>query len=123
LQALTAGGARAASSLGRLIGLLAADLLLMQVFLMAQVPWVERRFGQDQLARGHRYVRFSSFWLPLARVVVIVVGYAATGHTSLVSESRQMTATYAGMLLAVAGTALLVWVVVLSIRAARRRMR
>jgi predicted ferric reductase len=123
LQAVTAGGASAASSLGRLAGLLASDLLLLQVFLMARVPWVERTFGQDRLTRWHRYVGFSSFWLLLAHIGLIVIGYAGTGHTNLVSESWKLTATYPGMLLAVVGTALLVAVVVLSIRAARRRLR
>ncbi len=121
LQALTGNGA--ATSAGRLTGLLAADLLLVQVFLMARIPWVERSFGQDRLARWHRITGFTSFWLMLAHVVLIVVGYAATAHTGLLAESWQLTTTYPGMLLAVAGTGLLVAVVVLSVRAARRRMR
>ena len=59
LQALTVSGTSAATSLGRLTGLLASDLLLIQVFLMARVPWVERSFGQDRLTRWHRYAGFS----------------------------------------------------------------
>ena len=123
LQAATAGGAQAASSLGRLTGLLAADLLLIQIFLMARVPWVEHSFGQDRLARWHRYAGLTSFWLLVAHIVLIVVGYAGTGRTDVVSEAWQLTVTYPGMLLAVAGTGLLVAVVALSIRAARRRLR
>ncbi len=38
-------------SLGRLTGLVASDLLLVQVLLMARVPAVERAVGQDRLAR------------------------------------------------------------------------
>ncbi|MCO1593889.1 ferric reductase-like transmembrane domain-containing protein [Micromonospora sp. RHAY321] len=123
LQALTVSGTSAATSLGRLTGLLASDLLLIQVFLMARVPWVEGRFGQDRLTRWHRYTGFTSFWLMLGHIVLIVVGYAASGHTNVVSESWQLTTTYPGMLLAAAGTALLIGVVVLSIRAARRQLR
>jgi predicted ferric reductase len=123
LQALTMGGVAATSSLGRLTGLLASDLLLIQVLLMARVPWVERSFGQDRLTRWHRYTGFTSFWLMLGHIALIVVAYAATGHTNVVSESWQMTTTYPGMLLAAAGTALLIAVVGLSIRAARRRLR
>ena len=55
VQQLVGGGAGAASALGRLTGLLAADLLLLQVLLMARVPLVERAFGQDRLARWHRW--------------------------------------------------------------------
>jgi predicted ferric reductase len=123
LQALTVSGTSAANSLGRLSGLLASDLLLIQVFLMSRVPWVERSFGQDRLTRWHRYTGFTSFWLMLGHIALIVVGYAGSSHTNVVSESWTLTTTYPGMLLAVAGTALLVGVVALSIRAARRKLR
>ncbi|MGA8113089.1 MAG: ferric reductase-like transmembrane domain-containing protein [Actinocatenispora sp.] len=112
-----------AMSAGRLTGLLAADLLLVQVFLMARIPWVEQSFGQDRLARWHHVTGFTSFWLMLFHVLLIVVGYAASTRTGLWAESWQLATTYPGMLLAVAGTGLLIAVVVLSVRAARRRMR
>src|SRR4051794_11167013 len=35
-------------SAGRLTGLISADLLLIQVLLMARVPFIERAFGQDE---------------------------------------------------------------------------
>ena len=50
-------------SVGRLTGLVASALLLVQVFLMARVPWVEQAWGQDELARTHRLVGFTSFTL------------------------------------------------------------
>lgn len=49
------------TSLGRLTGLIASALLLAQVFLMARIPMIERAWGQDRLARGHRVVGFCSF--------------------------------------------------------------
>jgi predicted ferric reductase len=123
LQASTGGGADAVSALGRLAGLLAADLLLLQVFLVARVPWVERSYGQDRLVRWHRYAGLTSFWFLLAHIGLIVVGYAGSARTGLLAEAWDLTANYPGMLLAVAGTALLLGVVGLSIRAARRRLR
>ena len=68
-----------AGLLGRLTGLVASDLLLVQVLLMARVPVLERAFGQDRLARRHRVVGFTSFSLMLAHVVLITWGYAAGG--------------------------------------------
>jgi predicted ferric reductase len=112
-----------AMSLGRLTGLVASDLLLVQVLLMARIPWVERAYGQDALARRHRVVGFVSFWLMVAHVVLITVGYARYGRAGLLDEAWTLVTTYPGMLLALAGTALLVLVVVLSVRAARRRLR
>ena len=41
-------------STGRFAGLVASALLLVQVFLMARIPWFEQAWGQDQLARTHR---------------------------------------------------------------------
>src|SRR3954465_7887710 len=65
------------TSAGRLTGLLASDLLLVQVLLMARVPVRESAFGQDRLARHHRVVGFTSFNLLLAHLVLITWGYAA----------------------------------------------
>ena len=120
LQALGQGWA-GITSLGRLTGLVSADLLLVQVLLMARIPWIERTYGQDRLARWHRWTGFTSFHLMIAHVVLITLGYAA-GH-ELVREAWDLVTTYPGMLLATAGTALLVLVVVTSMRAARRRLR
>jgi predicted ferric reductase len=39
---------------------------------------VERAFGQDRLARWHRFTGFTSFNLLLAHVVLITLGYAGT---------------------------------------------
>jgi predicted ferric reductase len=112
-----------ATSIGRLTGLVSADLLVIQVLLMARIPWVERSYGQDLLARRHRLVGFVSFWLIVAHVVLITLGYAQSGPSGFLGEGWNLVVTYPGMLLAAAGTALLVLVVVLSIRAARRRLR
>jgi predicted ferric reductase len=111
------------SSVGRLAGLMAADLLLIQVFLIARVPWVERTYGQDELVRLHRLVGFTSFNLLLVHIVTIVFGYAGTSHTGVLAEVWQMLTTFPGLLLAAAGAGLLTLVVVTSVRVARRRMR
>ena len=123
LQEMFNGGAGGVSSVGRLTGLLAAALLLLQVLLMARVPLVERAFGLDRLARWHRWTGFTSFYLMLAHVVLITLGYAGSDGSGVIAELWNMIVTYPGMLLATAGTALLIMVVVTSIRAARRRLR
>ncbi|MDY7088831.1 MAG: ferredoxin reductase family protein [Actinomycetota bacterium] len=122
LRGLAAQGG-AATSIGRVTGLVASDLLLLQVLLMARIPWVERSYGQDTLARRHRVVGFLSFWLMIGHVVLITVGYAQTGGEGVAAEAWDLLVTYPGMLLAAAGTALLVLVVALSVRVARRRQR
>ncbi|WP_109775974.1 ferredoxin reductase family protein [Quadrisphaera granulorum] len=117
------GWASGLTSLGRLTGLLASDLLLLQVLLMARVPVVERAFGQERLARTHRLVGFTSFTAMLAHVGLITWGYAAGDLAAVPGQLWDLTVSYPGMLLAAAGTACLVMVVVTSVRAARKRLR
>jgi predicted ferric reductase len=123
IQALLGGRGEAWTTLGRATGLAASNLLLYQVLLMARVPVFERGIGRDKVTRWHRRTGFWSFWLMLAHVVLIIVGYAAEARVGWWAQTWDFVATYPGMLLAVAGTAALVAVVVTSIRAARRRMR
>src|SRR5690242_4525833 len=62
------------TSVGRLAGLLASDLLLVQVLQMARIPVLERAFGQDRLARLHRLSGFTSFTLMLGHIALITGG-------------------------------------------------
>ncbi|MFJ6196340.1 ferric reductase-like transmembrane domain-containing protein [Micromonospora sp. NPDC092111] len=123
VQELLSGAATGLTSAGRLTGLLSADLMLIQVVLMARVPLVERRFGQDRIARWHRLAGFTSFHLLLTHVLLTTLGYAGTARENVVTEAWLLVTEYPGMLLATAALALLVLVVVTSIRAARRRLR
>ena len=111
------------TSLGRLTGLLASVLLLVQVLLMARVPLLEQAFGQDRLAVMHRLVGFTSFTGMVAHIGLITWGYAAGDLAATPGELWDLTLTYPGMLLAAAGTGCLVMVVVTSVKAARSRLR
>ncbi|WGL51588.1 ferredoxin reductase family protein [Nocardioides sp. BP30] len=110
-------------SLGRLSGLVGSALLLVQVLLMARVPLLERAYGQDRLVRIHRIVGLTSFDLIVVHVVLITWGYAAGRLGSTPATFWDLTWHDPGMLLAVAGTLLLVMVVLTSLRVARRRLR
>jgi predicted ferric reductase len=111
------------TSLGRLTGLIASALLLVQVFLMARIPWFEQAWGQDALARTHRLVGFTSFNLLWAHIVLITLGYAASTSKGLWGTIVSFVLDYPGMLLAVAGTAALCMVVVTSVKKARAKLR
>ncbi|MFC7482581.1 ferric reductase-like transmembrane domain-containing protein [Luedemannella flava] len=116
--------ALAVMSIGRLAGLAAIALLLTQVVLMARIPWLERAFGQDTFARWHRWVGFTSFHLLLVHILATWVGYSwEMRHHGYLDELWRIVWTLPGMLLAVAGTALITLVVGISLRAARRRLR
>ncbi|MET2011849.1 ferredoxin reductase family protein [Microbacterium chocolatum] len=123
IDAVLAGGAEALNTLGRLAGLVASNLLLYQVLLMARVPLFERGFGRDALTRAHRTTGFWSFWLMLAHIALLVAGYAIAAGISPLAQLWEFVWDYPGMLLATVGTLLVIGVTVTSIRRARRRLR
>ena len=123
VEALFGGGAESWTTLGRLTGLVASNLLLYQVLLMARIPLFERGFGRDGITRMHRFVGFWSFWLMLAHIALLVVGYAASAGVNPLVQLWDFIWNYPGMLLATVSTLLLIMVVVTSIRRARRKLR
>ena len=122
-QVLHASTGDQLTAAGRLAGLVTADALLVQVALMARIPWVEQNYGQDTLARWHRWLGFGSFTAMLVHIGLITLGYASSAKTGVLAQAWDLVWNYPGMLLAVAGVAALVMVVVTSLRAARRRLR
>jgi predicted ferric reductase len=111
------------TSLGRVAGLWAANLLLVQVLLMSRLPPLEHAYGRDRLARTHRVIGFLSFSLMITHIVLIIGGYAAGQWSAVLSTIWELITAYGGMLLAVAGTLCLIMVVLTSLKAARRRLR
>jgi predicted ferric reductase len=111
------------TSVGRLTGLWSAHLLLVQVLLMSRLPPLEHAFGRDRLARIHRVIGFASFDLMVTHILTIIAGYASGRWASVLPTTWDLITAYGGVLLAVAGTACLVMVVVTSVKAARRRLR
>lgn len=123
VQALTDGTGSALITLGRLTGLLSADLLLLQLFAMARMPWVERSIGQDTILAWHRWLGFASVHLMLAHVLLTWLGYSAAAGTGVWAELWSLITTAPGMLIATAGTLALVMVAITSMRRARRKVR
>jgi predicted ferric reductase len=111
------------TSVGRLTGLVASDLLLAQVLLIARIPFLENAFGRDRLIGLHRLIGGTSFGLMIGHIVLITCGYAGGALLSTPAMLWELTVDYPGMLLAVAGTALLMLVVVTSVRPIRDRLR
>jgi predicted ferric reductase len=110
------------TSVGRLTGMLAAYSALLQVVLLARIPWIERVTGFDRLSVWHRRNGHACLYLVLAHVVAIVIGYAALDRISIPHEVVSMTTGLPGMVTAWVGTALLIAVVVSSVVIVRRRL-
>ncbi|MFP7366627.1 ferric reductase-like transmembrane domain-containing protein [Corynebacterium callunae] len=119
-------GSESLNSLGRLLGLIASAALLIQVLLMARIPVVEQALGHDRLTYMHRLVGFTSFFLMMAHIVLVVLAQVdpvSNPASRFIATFWDMTWTYPGMLMAVAGTVALIMVVVTSMKAARSSMR
>jgi predicted ferric reductase len=115
----------ALTSIARITGLLAAYSALLQVLLLARLPWLERLAGLDRLTVWHRWNGHACLYLVLAHVVFSVWGYALLDRISLPSEVSTMLGggVYPGMITATVGTGLLVAVVISSVVIVRRRPR
>jgi predicted ferric reductase len=108
---------------GKLAGMIAMDLMFVQVIQMARIPVVERAFGRDTLVRLHRVFGFMSLNLMVAHIALLILGYAVRDY---VTPLRALVATVTlrhGTVMSAAGAALFVLVGVTSVRAARRRLR
>ncbi len=123
VQAMGGGLADAFDTVGRLVGLISADLLLIQVLLMARIPMVERVYGQDELARRHRLVGFTSVTLMLAHIALLVVGYAISARMNPFAQLWDFVVNYPGMLLATVSTVLVLMVAWTSVKRARAKLR
>jgi predicted ferric reductase len=108
-------------TVAKFLGLHAALLLMVQLVLVARLPWLDRRIGMDQLTRWHRWTGFALLWTVLLHATVVVLGYAALGGTSPGATFLDLAAVPAS-LLGMAAAATMVAVAVASVRAARRRV-
>ncbi|MEU0967638.1 ferric reductase-like transmembrane domain-containing protein [Streptomyces sp. NPDC005917] len=107
---------------GRVTGLLAGYACAVLLALMSRFPLLERAVGSDRLARWHALGGRYTVSLSLAHTLLIILGYAATTHTDVVSQTTTLVLTYPDMLKATAGFLLLVATGIVSARAARRRL-
>jgi predicted ferric reductase len=115
------GAAEFLTAAGRITGLLGAYLVLVEVLLMARIPWLDAAIGMDRLAVWHRRNGEYAISLLVAHAALTIWGYGLTDRANLARETRTIL-TYPDMWLATAGLAILVAVGAASARAARRRL-
>ena len=118
------GAGEALTSVARITGLLAAYTALLQVVLLARMPWLERLAGFDRLTAWHRLNGWACLLLVLAHVLFSVWGYALVDHYSLPREVGALLGNglYPGMITATVGTGLMIAVAVTSAVIVKRRL-
>ena len=114
------------TAIGRLSGLVAMNLLLVQLLLAARIPWVDRVYGMDRALKAHRILGRITVPLVLVHVGTIVVGYAIgdrmTGVGGSLRELLKLVTGGDDLLMAALATAALVAIAVTSVQIARRRL-
>jgi predicted ferric reductase len=113
-------------NVGRITALLSGYLALVEVLLLARLPFVERAVGFDRLTNWHRWNGFAVLWLVLAHVVFSVWGFAREDFppTSWSNEYWLMMTNgfYPGIIIATIGTVLVIAVALTSLAIARRKL-
>ncbi|WP_254076529.1 ferredoxin reductase family protein [Streptomyces pacificus] len=120
---LTAGpGKNGTLTVARFFGLHAALLMLLQLLLVARLPWLDRRIGMDRLTRWHRWVGFTLLWTLLTHAVLVVLGYARLDGASM-PETFLALGGVPASLLGMLAAAVVVLVAAVSTGYLRRRLR
>ncbi|MDG4762883.1 ferredoxin reductase family protein [Solwaraspora sp. WMMD406] len=114
-------GKNSVLTVAKFFGLHAAMLMMLQLTLVARIPWLDRRIGMDRLTAWHRLLGFGLFWTVMLHASLIITGYATLydmgfGETFL--SLAGVTASLLGMIAA----GIMIVVVGVSIRYARRRL-
>jgi predicted ferric reductase len=108
---------------GRITGLLGTYLVLVQVVLMARMPWLDRWIGTDRMAAWHRANGQYTISMLVAHTALITWGYAAQDRSSLALEAGKLIRSYPDVLAATVALGMLIAVGITSARIARRRLR
>ncbi|MFE0593383.1 ferric reductase-like transmembrane domain-containing protein [Micromonospora echinospora] len=104
---------------GRITGLVAGYLLLVQVLLMSRLPVLERRLGGEQIARWHRDIGVTLLVAVLAHVSLTLTGYARLQKQSVLAEAGVLLRDYEDMPGAFAAAGILTLLGFTGIRAVR----
>ncbi|MBC9821226.1 ferric reductase-like transmembrane domain-containing protein [Terrabacter sp. MAHUQ-38] len=113
-------------AVSRLTGLVAMDLLLIELLLAARIPWVDRVYGMDRALVAHRVLGRITVPLVLVHVSTLVAGFVMRDHlgpvTGPVIESLRLATSGSDLLFASVATLLLCVVATTSVSIARRRL-
>ena len=108
-------------TVGRFFGLHVALIMIVQLVLIARLPFLDRRLGMDTLTAWHRWTGFTLFWTLVLHVSFIVTGYAQLYKLSIPAQIVSLAGSKP-VLAGMAAFVIIATVAVVSARAARRRM-
>jgi predicted ferric reductase len=107
---------------GQLLALYGTFLVLVQLVMVARTPWLEQRYGMDNLTRWHRVAGAAMVFALVGHTVFTVLGFAASESKNPVRELVYQIRSLPDVLAATVALGLMIMVAVTSMRVARRRL-
>jgi predicted ferric reductase len=122
LFATAGAGKNSVLTVAKFFAVHAASIMMLQLVLVARLPWLDRRIGMDRLTVWHRFIGFTLAWTVLTHATLVVLGYAVLYSMPVIPTFLSLagvTASLLGMLAA----AIILTIATVSLRYARRRMQ
>ena len=63
-------------TVAKFFGLHVAAVMMVQLVLVARLPWLDRRLGMDRLTAWHRWVGFTLVWTIVCHATFVLLGFA-----------------------------------------------
>jgi predicted ferric reductase len=103
----------------RLTALLATNLLLIDILLIARIPWIDHYYGHDRATAAHKKLGKPILYLVLAHFAASVIQYAMVENVDVITEFISLL-SIGDLLLATGALVLMILVVVTSLNFARK---
>src|SRR6185437_8050119 len=91
-------GKNSVLTVAKFFGLHAALIMMIQLLLVARLPWLDRRLGMDRLTAWHRWVGFTLLWTVVTHATLIVIGYATLYRMPLFATFASLAGVTASLL-------------------------
>jgi predicted ferric reductase len=108
-------------TVGKFFGLHLASIMMLQLVLVARLPWLDRRIGMDRLTVWHRWIGFGLVWTLILHFTFIIAGYSDLGADSPWDTFLGLAGVTAS-LLGMCAAAIILVVASTSVRYVRRRL-
>ncbi|MEI8230951.1 MAG: ferredoxin reductase family protein [Actinomycetes bacterium] len=110
------------NAVGRLSALVATDLLLIQVLLIARVPWLDRLYGHDRATLTHKKLGKPVLYLVIAHFLATIWSYSVSDSLNVWAEFISLLNSISEVVYATIAFVLMVLVVVTSLNLARKKL-
>lgn len=106
----------------RLSALLATNLLLIDILLVARVSWLDRLYGHDRVTQAHKKLGKPILYLVIIHVLASVTQFSLLSGENLINEFIAMVTYTPDILTSALAFAAMITVVLTSLNISRKRM-